>query len=115
MPLDAGQEGAAIGVGEGATAVDEALELDTTDRLQLGTPDEEVVAELDRSVDVLKEVMDGVVLELEALELLETDEETVLTVAVALELVATKLEVVVIERTYPAVLVLSRLAVLAKD
>jgi hypothetical protein len=56
------------------------------------------------------------VLELEALELPETDVEAVLALVVALELVATELEVVVvIGRIYPAILVLSRLAVLAKD
>lgn len=96
MPFDAGQEGAAIGVDEGTTTVDEVLELDTTDRLELGAPDEESVAELDRIVDVLKEVMDGVVLELEALELLETDVEAVLAVVVALAVVTTELEVVVV-------------------
>lgn len=130
MPFDEGQEGVAIGVEEGATTVDEVLELDTTDELEvdsteldatdeleLDTLDEEVPAELEGIVDVLKEVMDGVVLELEALELPETDIETVLVLAVvvALEPVATELEIVVIGRTYPAILVLSRLAVLAKD
>lgn len=134
MPFDAGQEGAAIGVEEGTTTVDEVLELETTDELEvddpteevpaeldttyeleLDEPDEEVAAGLERTVDVLKEVMDGVVLELEALELPETDVEAVLALVVALELVATKLEVVVIGRIYPAILVLSRLAVLAKD
>lgn len=59
--------------------------------------------------------MDGVVLELEAVELLETDVETVLAVVVALGVVTTELDVVVTGRMYPAILVLSRLAVLAKD
>ncbi|KAG9604884.1 MFS general substrate transporter, partial [Aureobasidium melanogenum] len=114
------QEDAAIGVEEGATTVDEVLELDTTEELEVDGPTEEVPAELDKTdeleldeldgevaaelegiVDVLKEVMDGVVLELEELKLLETDVETVLAVVVALELVATELELVVVYPSAP--------------
>ncbi|KAG9853865.1 MFS general substrate transporter, partial [Aureobasidium melanogenum] len=120
VPFDAGQEGAAIGVEEGVTTVDEALELDTTDELEVDGPteevpaeldttdeleldelDEEVAAELEGIVDVLKEVMDGVVLELEALELLETDVEAVLVDEVTLALVAAELEVVLVV-VYPS-------------
>lgn len=141
VPLDAGQEGAATAVDEGVTAVDKVLELEITneeleelelvvddEELGLETIEEEVVAELEGIVEVLNEVMDGVVVELSVLELLVLSVEealvlavilalvdTELEVAVVLALVNTELEVVVIGRMYPATLVLRRLAVLTKD
>jgi hypothetical protein len=134
VPLDAGQEGAAMGVDEGVTAVDEVLELEMMDEemeemelaaddeeLGLDTIEEETVTELEGMVEVLKEVMEGVVVELSVLELLTLNVEEVLAlavilalvdtelaVAVVLALVNTELDVVVIGRMYPATLVLRR-------
>jgi hypothetical protein len=135
VPFDAGQEGAAMGVDDGATTVDEVLELDTLDEkveeLELVADDEglelareEGVAELGGMVEVANEVGEGITLELSVLELLVANVEealalvlvdTELDVAVVLALVDTELDVVVTGRRYPATLVLRRLAVLTKD
>lgn len=129
VPLDAGQEGAAMGVDDGVIAVDEVLELERADEeLELDTLEEEDAVELEGIVEVVKEVMDGGAVVLSVLELLATTVEEALTpvvvvtlakteldAAVMLTLIVTELEVVVIGRMYPAILVLNKLAVLTKD
>jgi hypothetical protein len=115
-----------MGVDDGATTVDEVLELEMLDEEleepELVTDDEE----LEGMVEVTNEVGDGIALELSVLELLVANVEetlalavvlvdTKLDVAVVLALVDTELDVVVIGRRYPATLVLRRLAVLTKD
>ena len=105
-----------MGVDEGTTAVDEVLELERVDEvLELSTTEEEDVAELEGMVEVVKEVMEGIVEELSVLELPTTTVEEVLTLAVVLALIVTELEVVATGRRYPAILVLRRFAVLTKD
>jgi hypothetical protein len=74
-------------------------------------------------VEVVNEVMDGIVLEPVVLELLISAVEEAIVLEVVLALVDTKPDavlveiklVVVIGRMYPAILVLRRLAVLTKD
>jgi hypothetical protein len=84
---------------------------------------EEDVVELEIMVEVLNEVMDGIVLELVVLELLISAVEEAIVLEVVLALIDTEPDaalvdiklVVVIGRMYPATLVLRRLAVLTKD
>ena len=125
MPFDAGQEGAATGVDDGATTLDDVLELKLIDEdvkelrpvvddEELEPEGEEVVAELEEIVEVLNEVIDGVVLELVVLELLMSAVEEAIVLIVVLAPVDTELDVVA-GRIYPATLVLRRLAVLTKD
>jgi hypothetical protein len=84
---------------------------------------EEDVVELENMVEVVNEVMDGIVLEPVVLELLISAVEEAIVLEVVLALVDTKPDavlveiklVVVIGRMYPAILVLRRLAVLTKD
>lgn len=116
VPLDAGQEGAAVGVDDGVIAVDEVVELERVGEVpELDTIEGEGVTELEGMVEVAKEVMDGVALVLSVLELLTTTVEEALTLAVVIALVTNELEVVVTGRMYPAILVLNRFAVLTKD
>lgn len=116
VPLEAGQEGAGMGVDEGTTAVDEVLELERVDEvLELSTTEEEDVAELEGMVEVVKEVMEGIVEGLSVLVLLTDTTEEVLTPAVVVTLVKVELKIVVTGRMYPATLVLRRFAVLTKD
>jgi hypothetical protein len=83
---------------------------------------EEDVVELENMVEVVNEVMDGIVLEPVVLELLISAVEEAIVLEVVLALVDTKPDavlveiklVVVIGRMYPAILVLRRLAVLTK-
>jgi len=124
--LDAGQEGVATGVDEGATAVDEVLELRRMDEelgpeleleleLELDTTEEDGAVVLEGMVEVLKDVMKIIVVELSVLELPTDTTEEALTLVVVVALVDAELEVVVIGRMYPATLVLRRFAVLTKD
>ena len=124
--MDAGQEGVATGVDEGATAVDEVLELRRMDEelgpeleleleLELDTTEEDGAVVLEGMVEVLKDVMKIIVVELSVLELPTDTTEEALTLVVVVALVDAELEVVVIGRMYPATLVLRRFAVLTKD
>jgi len=114
--LDAGQEGAAMGVDEGVTTVDEVLELEMVEeKLELDTTEEDGAVVLEGMVEVLNDVMEGIVVELSVLELPTDTTEEALTLVVAVALVDTELEVVVIGRKYPAILVLRRFAVLTND
>jgi hypothetical protein len=84
---------------------------------------EEDVVELENMVEVVNEVMDGIVLEPVVLELLISAVEEAIVLEVVLALVDTKPDAVLVEiklavvigRMYPAILVLRRLAVLTKD
>ena len=114
--MEAGQEGATMGVDDGVTAVDEVLELEMVEEeLELDTTEEDGAVVLEGMVEVLKNVMEGIVVELSVLELPRDTTEEALTLAVVVALVDTELEVVEIGRTYPAILVLKRFAVLTND
>jgi len=104
-----------MGVDEGVIAVDEVLELERVDEeLELDTTEEGVTV-LEGMVEVLKDVMEGVVVVLSVLELPTDTTEEALTLAVVVAVVDAELEVVVIGRMYPAILVLRRFAVLTND
>lgn len=109
-----------MGVDDGVTAVDEVLELGRMDEeleleLETDTTEEDGAVVLEGMVEVLKDVMEGIVVETSVLELpIDTTEEA-LTLVVVVALVDTELELVVIGRMYPAILVLRRFAVLTND
>ena len=109
-----------MGMDEGVTAVDEVLELGRMDEelgleLELDTTEGDGAVVLEGMVEVLKDVMEGIVVELSVLELPTDTTEEALTLVVVVTLVDAELEVVVIGRMYPATLVLRRFAVLTKD
>jgi hypothetical protein len=119
-----------IGVEDGTATVDDEVELEIDDEeveleeddgeLELEASEEDAVAELEGIVEVLKEVIDGVVLRLEKLELLNATDEDVMTTAlleirVADDDVELEPVVVVIRWTKPAIRVLRSCAVETKD
>ena len=109
-----------MGMDEGVTAVDEVLELGRMDEelgleLELDTTEGDGAVVLEGMVEVLKDVMEGIVVELSVLELPTDTTEEALTLVVVVTLVDAELEVVVIGRMYPAILVLRRFAVLTND
>lgn len=119
-----------IGVEDGTATVDDEVELKVDDEeveleeddgeLELEASEEDAVAELEGIVEVLKEVIDGVVLRLEKLELLNATDEDVMATAlleirVADDDVELELVVVVIGWMKPAIRVLRSCAVETKD
>lgn len=128
--MEAGHDGAVIGVEDGTAMVDDEVELEVNDEevelevdneeLELERSGDDAVAKFEEIVEVLKDVIDGVVLRLKKIELLDaTDEDvmatTLLDIRVADDDVELELVVVVIGRMKPAIRVLRSCVVETKD